>query len=96
MIKRSQQHVHKYIKTKIGDKGYVIYKCTLPGCTHFIAEKLALNRKNICWRCGNEHIITKLQKKPHCDACTKGNNKRIIPVDQDLLKTFENLLQVKF
>lgn len=68
------KHIHKYIRTDIGEKKpYVVYKCALPECTHYLAEKLALGKLSICWRCGNTFQLVKrlMLKKPHCDACTK-------------------------
>lgn len=65
------KHTHQYRRAILG-KDYEIYKCTLPGCTHYISAELILGKKNKCWRCGDEHYITRRLAKPHCAKCTKG------------------------
>jgi hypothetical protein len=85
------KHIHKYINKKLGTKGYRIYKCVLPNCTHFIAENLVIGRQSICWRCDAVFIITKLHKKPHCNDCIKGHKQE---VDDGLLQHFENILKI--
>lgn len=65
--------IHKYYRTKIGDN-YVVYKCGVAGCTHYVPPELLVDRYSICWRCGEEFVITKAAArlaKPHCVACTK-------------------------
>lgn len=69
---------HKYIKKKIGKKGtlqYIVWKCMIPGCTHYIKNELAENRHTICWRCGVVMVLDKLVMeltRPHCSKCTRG------------------------
>lgn len=94
-------HTHKYIKRKIGSKGYKIYACGFPGCTHTIPyqDKVygglsnIVGRRSICWRCGIEFIITNPRlTKQHCVNCTKGRNKNI---DVSILKGLESLINKK-
>jgi len=85
------KHIHKYLRQTLGHKGYIIYKCILPNCSHFLAEKLVLGRQAICWRCDNSFIITKFHKKPHCESCVKGNRKEI---DNKLLEQFAGILNL--
>lgn len=66
----SDRHIHKYIRKKLG-RTYVIYKCVLPNCAHYLSKDLILGRNSICWRCGNVFTITKHHKKPHCVNCTR-------------------------
>lgn len=64
-------HVHKYQRVKLGGRQskYIVMKCMLPGCTHFIRRDLAVGRKSICWKCGGELILnmenTTLKKPTH-------------------------------
>lgn len=84
------QHVHKYIRailggTKIVKKegkkyikkvgGYPVYKCSLPGCNHFVPRDLAAGRESICWICGDKMVMNSYSitlKKPHHRECTRG------------------------
>lgn len=86
------KHTHKYIGTTLGSKGYRIYKCKVPGCTHFIAEKLIIGRFCVCWRCGKDFTVHILHKKPHCDSCIKGRKEQS---DIDLLKDFAETLNME-
>ena len=73
------KHVHKYHRLRIGKNEYEIYKCALAGCTHYVQAELVVGRKSICWRCGNEFIITgKLRhKKPHCEDCIQSKTAKL-------------------
>jgi hypothetical protein len=67
------EHVHKYKRVKLGSKGYTVYKCMKPGCTHYIRQELVTGMKTICWRCEQEQIMSPkmaTQAKPHCLECT--------------------------
>lgn len=87
------KHTHKYQRTKLGSKGYIVYKCMLPSCPHFINESLLLGRECICWRCGDEFIITKHYKKPHCNSCTRP--RKVDELGNELLKHFAGILEGK-
>lgn len=77
-------HTHKYERVRLGASGYIVFKCTVPDCPHFINKKLVVGKKTICWRCGHEAVMTKQMaefKKPHCRQCTdttggRGANRR--------------------
>jgi hypothetical protein len=73
--------VHKYVRVRLGSKNYIVMKCLLPNCPHYIRLELALGRICICWRCNLEFVLNQKHlklKKPHCDACTKSRlDKRI-------------------
>lgn len=47
------KHTHKYERRKLGSwktKGHDIYKCTLPGCTHYMLDMEAtVGRLSKCW-----------------------------------------------
>ena len=84
------KHTHKYLLTKLGgehiiwengkkkliiDKGYPIFKCSLPNCTHFVAKNLGLGRIVLCNVCNQEmemKIYNLNQKKPHHKECNRG------------------------
>lgn len=66
------KHTHRYERVDIGvSKEYLVYRCTLPDCSHYLPESLVVGKKSICWRCGAEFVIRKdlLFKKPHCEDC---------------------------
>lgn len=65
-------HIHKYKKAILGGRrivkkdgkryiescgGYEVFKCALPGCTHFVSRELADGRQSLCWNCGGELIL---------------------------------------
>lgn len=87
--KHHHEGPHKYIKKRIGNKAnpYTVWKCMLPGCTHYIKYELGENRHTICWRCGDITTLDKLKMeltRPHCVKCTKGVKKegdQEIPLD---------------
>ena len=66
------KHVHKYKRMRTGrKKDYLVYRCFVPGCTHYIAEEHIINRETLCWACAQPFVITyKLIKvKPICQNC---------------------------
>lgn len=67
------KHVHKYERVKMGkDKSFIVYKCALPGCTHYIQETFIQGKIALCWRCNEEFVIgAKVHRKPLCPSCTK-------------------------
>lgn len=87
--------VHKYRKVNIGRKEpYIVYRCMLPDCSHYLPESLIEGKKSICWRCGKEFVMTRAQMdpgityKPVC--CTKSEYRsRLVQKDstvEDLIK----------
>lgn len=73
------QYVRKELKRKMTDEPYVIFRCMIPGCTHYLREELAEGQKSICNRCGKDFILTKAAmelKKPHCVECTRGYKRK--------------------
>jgi hypothetical protein len=70
MAVKKSQHVHKYKRVKIKNS-FVVYRCMLPDCPHWIFPDLLPNRKSIC-KCGKEFIISMECSKlaePKCDDC---------------------------
>lgn len=66
-------HCHKYYRVDIGQrKPYVVYRCALPRCTHYLQRELITAKESICWECGERFIVTKAnlnQEKLRCMAC---------------------------
>lgn len=64
---------HKYMRVSLGNKD--IFKCQLPGCTHFLTHpELAIGRESLCWQCGESFIIARNEKsfyakKLKCGEC---------------------------
>lgn len=73
------KHIHKYIKTKLGkNKDWLVYRCILPNCSHYIRPELLPGKMAICFRCEDKFIVTsemvrkgKEMLKLHCIDCTK-------------------------
>jgi hypothetical protein len=82
----SQDHVHKYKKVKLG-RGYIVYRCVLPDCTHYLSAKHVVGQKNICWVCGKPHVVytdsNGVLARPHCKTCTKSSKKQKKDDDYD-------------
>jgi len=75
-------HIHKYLRV-INNKppGYVVYKCIIPGCTHWLRRELLIGREAICWRCGTSMFLTKPDldmKKPRHYDCRRVNKETSI------------------
>lgn len=69
-------HLHKYKKVNISrdKKPFIVFKCVLPVCSHYIAFKLAEGKLCACNRCGEMMLLTKASMqltKPHCSSCVK-------------------------
>jgi len=74
MPKRKISHLHKYERRTLGNNGYKIYHCSLPGCSHYINVKLALGKLCVCNRCSEPMIMTRnaiTLAKPHHDECIR-------------------------
>jgi hypothetical protein len=78
-MKSSKSHIHKYERRKLGksEKGHDIYRCALPGCTHYLVDMDAvIGRYSLCWgNCDNLVEMTRYlvnsekRKRPMCDEC---------------------------
>lgn len=85
-------HIHKYIRDKFRT-GTQIYKCVLPGCSHYILAQFVINKVSICWRCGEDFVINKRAsdlKKPTCDDCVKSFKPK--KIKDDLVADFVDKL----
>lgn len=94
MVKSLKHKVHLYQKGVLGKKGTVVYKCALPGCTHYLFPERVLNQVSLCHNCSKEFIlpnaISKLKAKPICEDCSP-KKERLDPVIE---KTIDRLLGV--
>jgi hypothetical protein len=60
------------ILLKKSDGLFEVYRCMLPGCTHFVSTDLVVGRRSLCWSCGEEMIIMNAnQKRPIHEQCSK-------------------------
>ena len=65
------KHTHK-LRRHTHKTGNQIYFCALPDCTYKVACALALGKRCVCWRCGEEFIMNEYSirlAKPHCEKC---------------------------
>ena len=75
---------HKYQrlrwKSAKSREPYYIYKCMIPGCTHYVPRDLVIGNETICWKC-NKTIIMDSQMtylaKPHCKKCTASKKSQV-------------------
>lgn len=71
-----QKHTHKLRKIKY-KSGNSTFFCVLD-CSFKISPALALGKKTICNRCGEEFILNEYSirlTKPHCVRCHKSKDK---------------------
>jgi hypothetical protein len=88
-----QQHIHKLERVDIGVANpYIVWRCTLPGCTSYIRKAFIKGTQCICWRCGKEMVIATIrpQKKPVC--CTKGSKMKMKESIDDVDAVFQEIL----
>ena len=75
-MSKKSNHIHRYHRRKQGNRGHQIYKCVVPGCTHYIDTKMADGRICECNRCGKPFVLDKRAcklAKPHCLECVRTN-----------------------
>lgn len=76
------KHIHKYIRDILGHKkrtnqkpkatDTLIFKCILPGCSHYIRNQFIEGKISECWECHENFVIDKIAsrlQKPICQAC---------------------------
>lgn len=86
---------HQYVKAKLKPSGRIIYRCVIPGCTHYLFEEVVAGQQSICNRCEKEFVLTKAamkRSKPHCLECTRGRE-REGPKVTDVLTNLNDLLK---
>ena len=78
-----KKHAHKYLRYLTLKQKIKMYRCVLPDCTHTTLVDHAMNKVAVCWRCGEDFLMSKISvtlERPHCTACTQ-SKKGKAPVD---------------
>jgi len=73
------KHTHKLKRLKY-KSGVSVFFCVLD-CNFKISVPLALGKKTICWRCGEEFLMNEYSirlVRPHCSSCHKSKNDKDI------------------
>lgn len=71
-----KKHTCKFKRLRY-KSGNVTLFCTDPDCNKKINPALAVGKRCICWRCGEEFILNEYSirlSKPHCVNCHKGKD----------------------
>lgn len=67
-------HVHKIHQYKrVKGKNSVMYRCVLPGCSHYVRDIFIVGRIAKCPYCGENFLVTNelaRRKTLHCEDCT--------------------------
>lgn len=90
MDKKNHTHKLKLIKYKSGNRTFF---CVLD-CSYKINPSLALGKKVLCWRCGDEFSLTEYSMrlvKPHCPKCHKSKE---VKEKLDILERGERILDM--
>lgn len=81
MANKSHAGAHKYHRV---DMGYnKVWACALEDCTHYMPKHLEFqmkNRKSLCWKCGDEFVLTAgamLKEYPMCPLCSDDTSKML-------------------
>jgi hypothetical protein len=83
----TKHSIHQYMRVQL--KNSVVYRCMLPGCSHYKRAAFIVNSIAKCWYCGNDFMITRelaKRKRVHCDSCTERNVKITVPDIQNFLE----------
>ena len=108
MPKKKHDHVHKYERTKMGDKKWVVYRCIHPGCPHYVLPEMLVHREARCHHCDVTFIIDKECSKlarPSCDECRSKRagihhpprpGERKYGIDKDAVSSLLKDIEAKF
>ena len=75
------KHIHRYKRVNLATtphKSYLVYRCILPNCNHYLQPALLVGKQANCPRCSETYVITaELARlsKPHCRKCTTEKEK---------------------
>lgn len=79
-----RKHTHKYYRMELdNDSRTRVWACARESCTHYMPkhlERMMLNRKSLCWSCGEEFTLDALAMQFDKPTCTECN-----PTTQSLL-----------
>ena len=90
-------HIHR-LKRHTYKSGNQIYFCVLD-CKYKISPALAVGKKSICNRCGQEFVLTEYSvrlARPHCDACHKPKELKLSLEDkarEDMISKMSPMIQ---
>lgn len=82
MSKQVHTGPHQYERTEVGKKGWIIYRCMLPNCSHYISEALIVGKISLCHGvCGGSVLYTQDDlnqklKRPMCSECRELRRKQ--------------------
>ena len=65
---------------RLGKGDYVIFRCILPNCNHYIRAELAKGKECLCNRCSHPmKLDTRAMRlqKPHCISCIEHRDEGI-------------------
>ena len=74
----TKHKIHQYRRVKLTNS--IVYRCVLPGCTHYIRPQFIINQIALCPYCGNNYLISReLSRREvlHCADCTKGKKIKV-------------------
>lgn len=70
------KHIHKYQREEAGKKGWVIYRCILQGCSHYLpVATMMIGKESLCHGTCDGNVIysaedfTQKLKRPMCAGC---------------------------
>lgn len=72
MPRKKTSHIHQYQKVEWGKNGTIVWRCVLPGCSHYLHDQFIDGKRSLCNECRAVFIMNKdkmRRKKPKCDRC---------------------------
>ena len=91
------KHVHKYERVEVGKNGWVVYRCVLPNCSHYLpTAALVVGKQSICWGvCDGTTIYSQDDynqklKRPMCSGC-----RAIRQMQKDQLRSVNEPIKVE-
>ena len=91
------KHTHKYERVEVGKNGWVVYRCVLPNCSHYLPRmELVVGKQSICWGvCDGTTIYSQDDynqklKRPMCSGC-----RAIRQMQKDQLRSVNEPIKVE-
>lgn len=70
---RNGKHIHQYSRVDIGKKKeFLVYKCKLPNCPHYLPPELVVGKVSVCPFCDLPFVVQQSDLRlvtPHCETC---------------------------
>lgn len=90
----SINHIHKYERGFLDkEKKEKIFQCRLENCSHWLRSMFILNKKSICWKCGNEFLIDKYSSQMRRPKCGCGTKREVIGKIANVSEDMNDLLK---